>query len=201
MTGWRMPAETEPHERTWMAWPAASYTLGDTAAEAEQAWTAWSAVANAIADHEPLSMLVTPDGLAEARRRLSSAVELHECPLDDAWYRDIGPTFVVGEAGDLGAVNWVFNGWGQQEWARWEHDALASEVATAATAATRIGLTDGQRGRRHPHRRRGHVPGHRVRAAATRLATRAGPVADVEAELARTVGAAYRDLATSRPDS
>jgi agmatine deiminase len=136
-----MPAEWEPHERAWMAWPSASYTLGESAAEAEEAWVAWAAVANAISELEPISVLVDPAGRDEARRRLSGAVEQVDARLDDAWYRDIGPTFVLGTddgAGRLGAVDWVFNGWGQQEWATWEHDALASGVATGLSGATRI---------------------------------------------------------------
>jgi len=137
-TTWRMPAEGEPHERAWMAWPSAAYTLGETAAEADQAWRAWAQVANVVAEHEPLTVLVTAEGRAEAQRRLSTTIELHDCALDDAWYRDIGPTFVLGPEG-LGAVNWVFNGWGQQHWARWEHDATASEVATRLSGAVRIG--------------------------------------------------------------
>jgi agmatine deiminase len=32
---WRMPAETAPHERTWMAFPRAGLTLGDDTASAE----------------------------------------------------------------------------------------------------------------------------------------------------------------------
>ncbi|WP_433830108.1 agmatine deiminase family protein [Actinoplanes sp. CA-015351] len=184
---WRMPAETEPHERAWMAWPSAAYTLGDTASDADEAWTAWAAVANAVAEHEPLSMLVTAEGRAEARRRLAGDIELHECELDDAWYRDSGPTFVVGAAG-LGSVNWVFNGWGQQEWARWEFDAYASEVATTASGAVRIssalvneggGLhTDGE--------------GTFLITETVQLDPERNPGwtrADVEAELARTVGA------------
>jgi agmatine deiminase len=138
VTTWRMPAETNPHERAWMAWPSARYTLGDTAAEADEAWTVWAAVANAIACYEPVSMLVDPNGLAEAERRLDTGIELHPCELDDAWYRDSGPTFVLGADGRLGAVNWVFNGWGQQSWARWEHDQHASEVASRASGAVRI---------------------------------------------------------------
>lgn len=137
-TTWRMPAEGEPHERAWMAWPSAAYTLGETAAEADEAWQTWADVANTVVEHEPLTVLVTPQGRAEAQRRLSASVELHECPLDDGWYRDSGPTFVLGPDG-LGAVNWVFNGWGQQHWARWDHDATASEVATRLSGATRIG--------------------------------------------------------------
>jgi agmatine deiminase len=44
--------------------------------------------------------------------------------------RDIGPTFVLDGEGRLGAVDWVFNGWGGQDWAQWDKDALiAGEVA------------------------------------------------------------------------
>ncbi|HCN22773.1 MAG TPA: agmatine deiminase, partial [Arthrobacter bacterium] len=34
MTAWRMPAETDPQERVWMAFPTGGYTLGDTPEEA-----------------------------------------------------------------------------------------------------------------------------------------------------------------------
>ncbi len=190
---WRMPAEWEPHERAWMAWPSASYTLGESASEAEEAWVAWAAVANAVAEIEPITMLVDPAGRDEARRRLSSAVERVEARLDDAWYRDIGPTFVVPaagapEQGRLGAVNWVFNGWGQQEWATWEHDALASGVATELSGATRIDSAMVNEG-----------GGIHTDGLGTFLVTETVQLdpgrnpgwtkADVEAELARTLGA------------
>lgn len=143
MTGWTMPAETARHTATWMAWPGASYTLGETTAEAEEGRAVWAAVANAVAGFEPLHMLVPPAEMTAARRMLDGAITLHEVPLDDAWYRDIGPTFVLGgldelDQRQLGAVNWVFNGWGQQDWATWEYDARASDVATAAADAVRI---------------------------------------------------------------
>lgn len=41
--------------------------------------------------------------------------------------RDIGPTFVTDGA-RLAAVDWVFNGWGAQEWASWEHDAKIARL-------------------------------------------------------------------------
>lgn len=184
---WRMPAETEPHERAWMAWPSASYTLGETAAEAEEAWTAWAAVANAISEFEPISVLVDPRGRDEARRRLSDAVEQVEARLDDAWYRDIGPTFVVGPDG-LGAVNWVFNGWGQQEWAVWDDDALASGVATELSGAVRIDspmVNEG--GGIHTDGRGTFLVTETVQLDPDR--NPGWTKADVEAELARTVGA------------
>ena len=36
---WRMPAEWERHERTWVAFPTSGYTLGDTQSEHEAART------------------------------------------------------------------------------------------------------------------------------------------------------------------
>ncbi|WP_334173484.1 agmatine deiminase family protein [Sinomonas sp.] len=132
---WRMPAETEPHERLWMAWPSGGYTLGETDAEAHEARAAWAAVAHAALRYEPVTMVVRPEDRAIAAAYLDARVGLVEAPLDDAWMRDIGPSFVTDDDGRLGAVDWVFNGWGQQSWASWEHDsAIGRTVADAAAA-------------------------------------------------------------------
>jgi agmatine deiminase len=130
-----MPAETEPHARTWMAWPSSGYTLGDTQAEADEARQAWAAVAQAVARFEPVAMLVAPEAAAVARDYLGADADLHLAPLDDAWMRDTGPSFVIDPDGRLGAVDWVFNGWGAQSWARWEHDAQVGATVAAAAGA------------------------------------------------------------------
>ena len=122
-----MPAEWELHERTWMAWPPSNYLLGESTQAAEAARSSWAAVANAIIKYEPVTVLATSDQLEIARAYLHPSIEIVEAELDDAWMRDSGPTFVKNESGDLVAVNWVFNGWGAQQWATWEKD---SEVAT-----------------------------------------------------------------------
>ncbi|MBC9957204.1 agmatine/peptidylarginine deiminase [Yimella sp. cx-51] len=128
-----MPAEWGPQDRIWMAFPSAGYTLGDTEEEADAARRTWAQVANAIAGFEPVHMLATADDLAIARELSDDKVILYEAELDDAWMRDIGPTFVLDEAGELAAVNWVFNGWGAQSWATWEKDAqIARWVAQEA---------------------------------------------------------------------
>ena len=131
--GWQMPAESAPHDGTWMAWPSSGYTLGETEADAAEARTTWAAVAHAVAEFEPVRMVVDPSATAIARDHLGSDVELFEAPLDDAWMRDIGPTFVLGDGPSgrrLGAVDWVFNGWGAQSWATWEKDArVARRIA------------------------------------------------------------------------
>ena len=121
-----MPAEWEAHERTWMAWPPKNYLLGESEVQAEAARTAWAAVANAVIKYEPVSVLATSDQLEIARAYLHPSIEIIEAELDDAWIRDSGPTFVKNEGGDLVAVNWIFNGWGAQNWATWEKDSLVA---------------------------------------------------------------------------
>lgn len=41
-------------------------------------------------------------------------VEVCFMPCDDAWLRDMGPTFVIGQNGtEVRGVDWTFNGWGE----------------------------------------------------------------------------------------
>lgn len=139
-----MPAEWERHDRTWMAWPSQGYTLGDSEAEADEARRTWAAVANATVDFEPVTMLVPRHELEHARRYCSGRVELLEAELNDAWMRDIGPTFVfeadLPDRSDasLTAINWVFNGWGAQDWAQWDKDALVGGIVAQAAGAKRV---------------------------------------------------------------
>ncbi|EMY32891.1 peptidylarginine deiminase [Arthrobacter crystallopoietes BAB-32] len=139
--GWTMPAETAEQSRIWMAFPPGGYTLGDTEEEAHAARSTWAAVANAIVEFQPVTMLAEPKDAETARTYLSPAVELELAPLDDAWMRDIGPTFVFNndDGARLGAVDWVFNGWGQQDWARWDKDARIAARIAGLAGAERIG--------------------------------------------------------------
>ncbi|MGD3105913.1 agmatine deiminase family protein [Streptomyces sp. YGL11-2] len=134
--GFRMPPEWAPHERTWMAWPGPNFTFGAEGGEAlAEARTAWAAVARAVRRYEPVTVVAGPGQLAGARALLGEDVDLVERPLDDAWMRDIGPTFLTDDQGQLAAVDWVFNGWGAQEWAAWDRDAkIAEQVAGLAGA-------------------------------------------------------------------
>ncbi len=132
----RMPAEWETHERTWMAWPPRGYLVDGGTTSADAAYGAWTEVAHAVAQFEPVTMVVDPDSAGIARRWLRGGtphpITLHEAPLDDAWMRDIGPTFVE-VPGAIAGVDWVFNGWGAQSWATWDNDRqVASVVCSAA---------------------------------------------------------------------
>jgi agmatine deiminase len=133
-----MPHEGVRQERLWLSWPTQGYTLGDTATEADVARRTWAAVANAAATFEPVTVVVHPRDVDVAPRYLDSAIEVRVREIDDAWIRDAGPTFVLGADGQLGAVTWVFNGWGQQEWASWEHDSTLGPAMAAWAGAQRI---------------------------------------------------------------
>jgi agmatine deiminase len=130
MSSWRMPAEWELHERTWMAFPPPNATFGEEGSGTlDAARIAWTDVANTIARYEPVTLIADVDQSAAATAMTSPGVTVIERPLNDAWMRDIGPTFTV-DGQQLGAVDWVFNGWGAQSWAAWERDArIADDVA------------------------------------------------------------------------
>ncbi|WP_062387482.1 agmatine deiminase family protein [Demequina iriomotensis] len=134
---WRMPPETAPHTRTWMAFPCEGPTLGATDAEREAGYRAWTRVAHTVAQLEPVTMVVDPSETARARRMLGEGIEILEAPVDEFWMRDVGPTFVVDDArpGVLGAVDWVFNGWGAPAWAEWEKSARLGRIVAEAAGA------------------------------------------------------------------
>ncbi|WP_328396077.1 agmatine deiminase family protein [Streptomyces sp. NBC_00390] len=127
----RMPPEWSPHERTWMAWPGPNPTFTDEA-ELAEARHAWACVARAVRRFEPVTMVVGTGQSDSARALLGADTDVVERDLDDAWMRDIGPTFVT-DGLQLAAVDWVFNGWGAADWARWDHDEkIARHVADLA---------------------------------------------------------------------
>ncbi|WP_241980001.1 agmatine deiminase family protein [Cryobacterium glaciale] len=185
-----MPAETAPQDRVWMAFPAGGYTLGDTAAEAHEARSTWAAVAHAISDFEPVTMVVDPAARAGAVRYLSADMEVLEAPLNDSWMRDIGPSFVHDAQGRLGAVDWTFNGWGGQDWASWDEDESIGRFVADAAGATTVPSTLVNEG-----------GGIHVDGAGTVFATHSVQLdpgrnpgatrASVEAELRRTIGAEH----------
>lgn len=106
----RMPAEFAPHERTVMCWPARETLYGELLGDAE---AAHALVATTIARFEPVTMIAdigAGDRVAEACGR---GVDVIELPIDDSWFRDSGPIFVVDGERRV-ALDWTFNGWGRK---------------------------------------------------------------------------------------
>ena len=107
--GYRMPGEFERHSGCWMLWPERpdNWRLG-----AKPAQAAFTAVATAIAGSEPVSVGASAAQFANARRMLPASVRVVELSSNDAWMRDVGPTFVVDARGGVRGVDWKFNAWG-----------------------------------------------------------------------------------------
>ncbi len=117
----RLPAEWEPHEGTAMCWPARTSMWGELLADAERAH---AEVATAIAEYEPVTMLAAPVSAERADARCGAGVEVVEQVIDDSWFRDTGPIYVVDE-GTRVATDWVFNAWGEK-FTPYEDDARAA---------------------------------------------------------------------------
>jgi agmatine deiminase len=127
--GYRMPGEFEPHDGCWMLWPERpdNWRLGGKPAQ-----QAFVAVAAAIAGSERVSVGVSAGQFANARRLLPPQVRVVEISSNDAWMRDVGPTFVVNGRGGVRGVDWIFNAWGGLDgglYFPWDKDdAVAQKV-------------------------------------------------------------------------
>ncbi len=126
---WFMPDESDPHQRTWMAFGASRKIWGKKLLPEVQRNLA--TIALTIAKYEPVSMLVRQSDLPVAQRLMGNEVDLIVCRHDDLWMRDTGPVFVVTENGDKAGVDFNFNGWGEKQ--DFDYDAdVASFVAQRA---------------------------------------------------------------------
>jgi agmatine deiminase len=124
--GFRMPGEFEPHQGCWMLWPERpdNWRLGAKPAE-----KAFAEVASAIARLEPVTMGVSAARFQQARRCLPAEVRVVELSNNDAWMRDVGPTFVIDGKGLVRLVDWEFNAWGGLNgglYFPWDQDALVA---------------------------------------------------------------------------
>lgn len=114
--GFRMPAEWGPHAATWTSWPSDD-DLWEGHLDAVRA--EFTGLVATLARFEPVVVNVTDEEAeADARQRLAAAgadlarVRFHRVPLDDAWFRDNGPTFVVDGYARVALTDWRFNAWG-----------------------------------------------------------------------------------------
>ncbi len=126
---WRMPDEGDAHAATWMAFGPDEEIWGSKLLPVVRENLA--GIAKAIAAHEPVKMLVREQDHDLAARLCGAAVEFVPQPIDDLWMRDTGPVFVKGPVGQLGAVGFNFNGWGNKQ----EHEQDAQVAAFVARRA------------------------------------------------------------------
>jgi agmatine deiminase len=115
--GWRMPAEWQPHEATWLGWP---HKLSDWPSRFAPIPWVYGEIVRKLADGESVRILVASrEHEAKARRLLarvgaaSERVEFFRWPTDRGWTRDFGPLCVRREQPnpEVAIARFRFNGW------------------------------------------------------------------------------------------
>jgi agmatine deiminase len=143
--GYRMPAEWEPHESTWLAWP---HFRDDWPGKFEPIPWVYAEIVRTLARHERVDLIVNDAGsekrarvLLEKAGALSGAladnVRFHRWRTDRVWTRDSGCIFLTPSAdrtdADLLALHFQFNAWAK--YPNYAHDEKVGErMARAAEA-------------------------------------------------------------------
>ena len=134
----RWPAEWEPHDATWIAWP--HHTADWPRKIATIPWV-YAEIARVLSAHERVEILChSPPILAAARRVLAAHgvtrnVRLHVCPTDRVWLRDSAPTGVFRKGGAVEWLNWAFNGWAK--YPNFRRDAQVGAFVARASGVPR----------------------------------------------------------------
>src|SRR5580704_9983312 len=125
----RMPAEWEPHEATWLTWPVEKSDWPGKFAPIP--WL-YGEIVRHLARVERVSIVVADDAAERAVLRILKkcdvnlqAVAFHRQATDRSWIRDYGPIFVKSEAGEVAMTHWRFNGWAKYD--NWRKDARVPE--------------------------------------------------------------------------
>src|SRR5579871_6201995 len=114
-----MPAEWEPHEATWIAWP---HHEDDWPSRFEPIPWVYGEIVRKLSQVERVRILMQNDEVEFSARNVLDkcgvnwpAVEFIPMPTDRVWARDFVPLFLKNAAGEVAAVKWRFNGWAKYE--------------------------------------------------------------------------------------
>lgn len=115
MANFRMPAEWEPHEGTWLAWP---HEKSDWPGKFHPIPWVYCEIVRHLSAVERVHILVNDEGAERGVRKLlklahveSPAVDFFHCQTDRSWARDFCPIFVHDARGKVVILDWKFNGW------------------------------------------------------------------------------------------
>lgn len=139
--GYRLPAEWEPHEATWLSWPRADgISFPDSY---EKVIPVLAKMVNALAGSEQVRINVRDveeenkvhAQLARHGRAGKDNVEFFHIPTNEPWCRDHGPIFLTRKADpQLGIVDWGYNAWG------WKYPPFDLDDQVPARVAEVLGL-------------------------------------------------------------
>lgn len=132
--GFRMPAEWERHEATWLTWPKDPLTWPDRVPQAE---AAYAELIEALSPGEKVHLLVDDEASERRVRSLLAGrkiefdkLRLHRIPTSDSWIRDYGPIFLNATASaDQLMLDWVFNAWGNKYETLKADDTVPEKIA------------------------------------------------------------------------
>ena len=162
-----MPAEWEPHQATWIAWP---HQRDDWPGKFAPIPWVFAEIVRQLHTSERVGILVHDEPTARnAKRMLKRAgvdlgrVDFVRCPTDRGWLRDSAGLFVKNAVGELALLDWGFNAWAKYD--NWtlgrqnaRSDRRATQVAIMAAGIRRSARGTGRR--RHRRERRRIVADH-----------------------------------------
>lgn len=133
--GYRMAAEWEPHEATWLAWPHNEETWPGKVARIQEIYFQ---MIEALTPHEKVSLLVNDERTREEVSRQLTRLRIPEknmnyclLPTVDAWIRDYGPNFIVRSSHgkrEVSLVRWIFNAWGGKYESLMQDDSIMDHL-------------------------------------------------------------------------
>jgi agmatine deiminase len=117
--GYRMPAEWDQHESTWLGWP---HELTDWPGKFSPIPWAFAEIVRHLSQVERVYLLVE-NRVSESRVRAIlkksganlSVVDFLRIPTDRGWMRDSGPICVKKSGGEVAYTHWRFNGWAKYD--------------------------------------------------------------------------------------
>ncbi len=134
--GFRMPAEWEPHEATWLGWP---HNAADWPGKFSAIPWVYGEIVRKVAAGETVRILVDSAAREARARNLlrrvgadAGRVEFFRFPTDRGWTRDFGPIFVRRESPSPGVavIGFRFNAWAR--YPDWRNDARVHGRAAKA---------------------------------------------------------------------
>jgi agmatine deiminase len=146
--GFRMPAEWELHEATWIAWP---HQREDWPGKFAPIPWVYTEIVRHLHACERVRILVADQREENRARRMlgrvgvdGQRVDYFHCPTDRVWTRDYGPTFLKSSDGATTLLDWQFNGWAKYR--NWHHDdTVPARVAETLKLPIRQPMLDGRR--------------------------------------------------------
>jgi agmatine deiminase len=134
--GFRMPAEWEPHEATWLGWP---HNRSDWPGKIVPIQWVYGEIVRKLAPAEKVRILVkTPAYEAQARHVLEGVgldmaqIEFFAIPTNRGWTRDSGPIFISrpGKEREVAIARFRFNAWAK--YPDWKLDDKVPELVADA---------------------------------------------------------------------